>query len=241
MILRSVSFRRTILAGCAAALLVGASAPARALDDGDENVFVSLGQLLGLSALGFGLAGSEEEKPAIQYRERAPLVLPPNLSQLPPPAAAASGRNPAWPEDYDAMRVRQSQERAAKAANYNEGRMSAAELQRGRRVSSTPRVPGGEDCVDGSDASGRVCDPTSFWSMLRNTRSAESTDKDLVAGQEPGRRALTDPPTGMRTPTKNAKYTFEVERDVDVRDPRAQMREDQRREEARRMGRDPNR
>ena len=61
-----------------------------------------------------------------------------------------------------------------------------------------------------------------------------------MAGQEPGRRALTDPPAGMRTPTKSAKYTFEVEREVDVRDPRAQMREDQRREEARRMGRDPN-
>ncbi|HEY8580174.1 MAG TPA: hypothetical protein VIL72_09840 [Beijerinckiaceae bacterium] len=237
MIRRSSNLRRSVLAGVACALIAGSAAPALALDDGDENVFMSLGHLIGLGSLGFGFGGSDEGQPRIEYRERAPLVLPPNLSHLPPPAAGPGQRNGAWPEDYDAMRARQARERAARATQYD-ARVSAEELARGRRVSNVARNPAAEQCPDGVDASGRVCDPESFWNTLKNTRSAESSAKDLVAGQEPDRRALTDPPRGMRTPTKNVKYTFEVDRDVDIRDPRAQMREDARREEARRMGRE---
>jgi hypothetical protein len=51
----------------------------------------------------------------------------------------------------------------------------------------------------------------------------------VVAGQEPPRARLTDPPKGFRSAKKSQKYTFEVREEVSLADPRAQLREEQRR------------
>ena len=103
MTLRMPALGRTITLAAAAALTGGflAVTPASALDDGDQSFFETVKGLAGY-AIGFGLGSSDEdEKPRIQYRERAPLVLPPNKGNLPPPAQGAGARNPNWPQDYD--------------------------------------------------------------------------------------------------------------------------------------------
>ena len=82
----------------------------------------------------------------------------------------------------------------------------------------------------------RLCDPASFWAKLREARSTRDESRDLVAGQEPQRRALTDPPRGLRTPTQAVKYNFEPRREIDGADPRAQYREEIRRREASQRG-----
>src|SRR5438094_7540606 len=46
--------------------------------------------------------GLRREEAGIDYRERAPLVVPPNRNVLPPPAnEEAVTNNPAWPKDPD--------------------------------------------------------------------------------------------------------------------------------------------
>lgn len=237
---RQSNLRRSLLAAAGAALLMNLPAPALALDDGEENLFTTLSNLVGLTGLGFG---EEETKPKINYRERAPLVLPPDLSHLPPPAPAVSQRSPAWPEDYDARLARESAERARRSAGVDtmaNTRYSRDEMMKGR-IANGARDPAAEACDDTMDPLGRACDPNKFWADLKKPyRPASEASKDIVAGQEPKRKALTDPPVGYRTPTKSVKYTFEVKPDIDMADPRAQMREEARREAARRSGIDPN-
>ncbi|MDB5571362.1 MAG: hypothetical protein JWN93_2545 [Hyphomicrobiales bacterium] len=231
--------RRSLAAAVGASLLAGlAATPALALDDGDENMFSSISGILGLTGLGLG--SSEDEKPRINYRERAPLVLPPNLSALPAPAPPVEQRGQ-WVQDYDKTQAQKAQERARRPRNgddTNIGRMSNEELAKGRLARPTSRDPAAETC-NNDDPTGRLCDPTKFWDTLKNTKSAADTSKDLVPGQEPARRNLTDPPKGLRAPTQAVKYTFDAKREVDMADPRAQMREDARRSAARNDGRDP--
>ena len=50
-----------------------------------------------------GILGMDEEKPEIDYRERAPLVVPPKMVLRPPEASPIEG-NKAWPQDPDVQR-----------------------------------------------------------------------------------------------------------------------------------------
>jgi hypothetical protein len=235
MLRRQTSQRRTLrgpLNAAAAVALVaslGAAAPAYALDDGADNLFNSLTSLL---TLGIGVGG-DEVRPRIDYRERAPLVVPPNLSQLPPPAPSVATRDAAWPQDFDVTRQRQAQERARRPNNTD---MTPEQL---RQRSATSPVADPGVCVE--DLAGRPCDPEQFWATLRNTRSNADTSRSLVAGQEPPRRSLTDPPAGFRTPTKAVRYTFEVQERIDLGDARAQQIEEARRARAISEGRNPDR
>lgn len=232
--LRRHTSQRRILGGslnaAAAVALVaglGAATPAHALDDGADNLFNSITSLL---TLGVG-TGGEQARPQIDYRERAPLVVPPDLSRLPPPAAPVAKRNPAWPQDFDTTRQRQAEERARRPNDTN---MTPEQL---RERSARSVVADPAACVE--DLAGRPCDPESFWATLRNTRSNEDTSRNLVAGQEPPRRSLTDPPAGFRVPSKAVRYTFEVREQVDLGDARALQIEEARRARAIAEGRDP--
>lgn len=226
---RTSTVRKALLAAGAALFLgFGASTPALALDDGDQNIFETVKGLLG-AGIGFGLGGGEEQ-PRIDYRERAPLVLPPS-TQLPPPAAPVAQRNPAWPKDYDLQRVGRNGGGPRPLAADNDhrmGAMSAHEIRTiGRLQQNAPRDPRQESCRNGD--LGELCNPTEFWRVMKTTSSAPDTSRDLVAGQEPPRGRLTDPPKGFRTAKKSQKYTFEVREEVNLGDARAQLREEQRR------------
>ena len=54
-----------------------------------------------------------------------------------------------------------------------------------------------------------------------------------MVGQEPPRKALTEPPTGYRKPTTIQKYTFDAKKEDNLSDARAQAIEDARRREDR--------
>ena len=232
--LLSPQFRRSALAAAGAVLLIGfgPSQSASALDDGDENIFNTLTNIIGL---GLFSVDKPDAKPVIRYRERPPLVLPPNLSQLPPPAANVGERNQAWPQDFDkTSRQRQAEERSRRPREDSDKPLSVEELRKGRIAGGAPRNPGSEQCEEsGLD---RLCNPGDFWGKLKSVRASADTSKDLVPGQEPTRRNLTDPPAGMRKPTTAVKYTFEARREVDPMDPRAQQREEARRRDAAQRG-----
>ncbi len=236
MTFRHVTFRqsgssRALIAAVGGALILGltVSTPARALDDGQENVFVSVFQLV---TAGIGLGG-ESAKPTIEYRERAPLVLPPNTQQLPPPGSGVAARNANWPQDFDQQRNRRAQARD-RAPRDREDEFGGRRAPNG--VAGAP-VAGARDpreCRD--DPLERLCNTQQFWSTMSNRKESE---QKVAVGQEPTRRTLTDPPPGFRTQTTAQRYTFEVERKVDIGDARAQQLEENRRSRAIARGENP--
>jgi hypothetical protein len=232
MFLRHSSSSRALAAAAGGAFLLGlaAATPARAMDDGADNIFSSIASLL---TMGVGIGGSEKKAP-IEYRERAPLVLPPNLQQLPPPGAGVAARNAAWPQDFDQERHRRSMARERNARDPYDatgGRNAPGPTGGAVARSGDPR-----ECQD--DPMERLCNPNQFWSTMRNTRSQE--EQKVAVGQEPPRRALTDPPAGFRRQSTAQQYTFEVERRIDEADPRAQRIEEERRRAAIGRGENPN-
>ncbi len=80
----------------AVALTVSAAiAPkAYAADDDDENT-IETKFIKGL----FGI----NDKDNINYRERPPLVVPPNTAALPAPETSAVNNTPAWPKDPEVV------------------------------------------------------------------------------------------------------------------------------------------
>lgn len=137
----------------------------------------------------------------IDYRARAPLVVPPN-STLPPPQQAASERNAAWPNDPDVQR----RKGAANPAPYEEplglkniARMSPEEIRRGR----TTRQPRGQLFTEDDSNYTNIIKPIVVGREMAARQG--QIDQDAVAyGSEPPRRTLTEPPTGYRRPAGTA-------------------------------------
>jgi hypothetical protein len=155
---------------------------------------------------------------AIEYRERAPLVLPPSRD-LPPPEAPAT-TDASWPKDPDVERARRDIEDeklpATQSWRYianreDPNRISTEEL-RGGRVS-------GRGPATGPSEQERL-NPVLSASELNKGRAAAKVD-DWSKNGEPKRVRLTDPPPGYRTPAESAAYaadtTIKREKPEDVR------------------------
>lgn len=143
--------------------------------------------------------GSEND---IDYRQRPPLVVPPN-STLPRPQDSASSRTAAWPNDPDVVRRRE--ENAATRVptfnpNYrNNPMLSQEELRKGRiaRGEQAPVV-----AEDHNNYNNQI-QPIRVGREVAARRN--QTDEDtLQYGTEPPRRLLTEPPTGYRRPASSA-------------------------------------
>ena len=84
----------------------------------------------------------------IEYRQRPPLVVPPN-STLPRPQAPASTRNAAWPNDPD-VAARRAEAEASRVPVFNPNwrnnpMLSQEELRRGRTTRDAGRPVIAED------------------------------------------------------------------------------------------------
>jgi hypothetical protein len=176
------------------AAALAASAPAYAQSDGVfmKDVLTTLGVIDG-------------DKPQLDYRERAPLVVPPKLD-LPKPGnpQEVTARNPAWPNDPDVAARKKAIAEARKPVPNNmsnDGPISgrptpAAELQRGRKVGAAQDVPGDIR----PDNASRIS-PTE----LRRTAIMPEGDALIATGQEPERTDLTQPPSGYRVSVNGGK------------------------------------
>src|SRR4051812_12957160 len=99
---RAAAIGMAVMVGCAGTF-------AHAADDDEEIELLDTKIFRGIMK-GLGLKRDGE---AIDYRERSPLVLPPNkeLTQLPSPQDAASAKKAAgWPDDPDIKRAKQRKE-----------------------------------------------------------------------------------------------------------------------------------
>ncbi len=139
----------------------------------------------------------------IEYRQRPPLVVPPN-STLPRPQAPASTRNAAWPNDPDVAARRAAAEgaRSPFRSDPNLGSspgLSQAELRRGRTSRDTGRPAVAEEQ---SNFNNQIA-PILVGRELAGRRNQAALDQ-LTYGSEPPRRTLADPPVGYRRPAGSA-------------------------------------
>ena len=126
--------------GLLGTVLVVAGAPgARAADDDepgfDQKIIQNVMQAIGLRG-----------GPAIEYRERSPLVLPPQIN-LPQPQADAAARAPNWPVDAEAKRRKQQQTRRFDEVNdtrpLRPSELNVGQAQRSRSTATSQDHPDG--------------------------------------------------------------------------------------------------
>ena len=181
------------------AVMLAAPTPAAAQSlDGSTNIFESAMQILGLK--------EEEEKPEIDYRERAPLGGPPGVPDaLPAPQKSAAAVNPNWPKDYDQQR-RAAAAQAAKQPILRDdpGKpLMPSELNRNKKRavgnSTAPTEP------VGAGSTRDVLMPSQLGSFSFPGLGGAKQEQ-LTFNGEPNRENLIQPPPGYQTPAPNAPY-----------------------------------
>jgi hypothetical protein len=201
-------------AAAVAALLTlaafSSAAPARAQED--TNMFNSV--------LGFVGMQFDKEQDSIDYRARAPIVVPPRTDLRPPKEAV---RDPAWPKDPDVVEERRkamdSRRPAPQITPNTRVEMSQTELQQGKGPMPTDGPP--DECQAGAGTPICLYAP---WKALKSMVTGFHSDT-VQPGPEPERRYLTEPPPGYRKATGVAKATIEPPKDQpDTADPGAYIR-----------------
>lgn len=134
-----------------------------------------------------------KERPHIDYRERAPLVVPPSGANLPPPQDRTSIRGQRWPNDPDVLaRRRAAEEARAPSTTDYEGRVIRDAKGR-NRYAGVPNAPSGGG--NGGYNPARAISQDQVR-LLNAEAAAEATP--YRTGGEPRRATLTDPPKGYR-------------------------------------------
>ena len=219
---RSLLFGTALAIGC-----ITSGGAAFAADDGYANVFSSVLGAVGLSP--------GERAPEIDYRERAPLVLPPKMN-LVKPVAGGANRTAAWPQDPDVQRRRREAEEA-RAPFFHDSQhdgsqqLSRDELMRGRVAgrdgANIPEISRRQsECGQaGNQRNCLVLNPDELKAMGdRYQASGQADKKEIVAGEEPDRMYLTQPPKGYMKSTKTIKATADAPvQKLDASNPKSQL------------------
>lgn len=159
------------------------------------------GEGLGGILKGFGLADDDdEEKAAIDFRERAPLVVPPSR-QLPPPGTTGSiaAQRPNFPVDADRKDANAARARQLWDEQSRSGRLLSADEMRGDTLPS--RSKAGYVPPQPADRERDTLLSASELGKVHTIKEDEKWDK-----AEPSRTRLSDPPVGYRAPAPTAPY-----------------------------------
>jgi hypothetical protein len=156
----------------------------------------------------------------IEYRERAPLVVPPSRNLPPPQSEGPSARNPAWPKDPDVARRREAT--AAEKAKLRRSSDNVIDDARPLRPDELKGQPGApatastEPARPSAEEAARPLNP----SQLRGDKNWFDSFVSAVGPQrpetapftgEPPRTSMTAPPPGYQTPSPNQPYGVGVE------------------------------
>jgi hypothetical protein len=155
----------------------------------------------------FGYLGLlEMPKDPIDYRERAPLVVPPSVALVPPQETTINQINPDFPVDHDVRRAKARRVDPKEQARqddifYNNRKLSAEEMTRTRpRDRNAGTATGANDQFH--DVNKSRMSPTDLgfkgW--------GKESEQQVVFSGEPERGSLTEPPPGYRTPSPNAPF-----------------------------------
>lgn len=186
----------------AAMILAGLAGPAFAADDGYENVFTSV-----LGAVG---VLPTDDTPEIDYRERAPLVVPPRQTLVTPQQPGAA-RTAAWPVDPDlARREKNARDARAPRVEHQRDQMLSKDEQLKYRAAQEPKDPySADECTIRTKGICRITPEDEERAKRMNPDKGSTT---LAAGVEPERTYLTQPPKGYLKSTKNVAVTHEAPR-----------------------------
>lgn len=176
-----------------AALALAAAVTGAGAASAEEGVFMR--DLLGKAGL------IPAERADIDYRERAPLVIPPRMElREPGQPRGQQARGPQWPNDPDIVAARRRDadartpvtELERRRANENNPRLSVDELRRGPRAAGQA----GSAPLSGPQGGARADSWVSPEVMRRQGHAPDSSQ--VAEGGEPRRRTLVEPPTGLR-------------------------------------------
>jgi len=167
--------------------------------------FAQEGMLFQNLVKGMGLFGSDKED--IEYKQRAPLVVPP-ASTLPRPQEPGATRTAAWPDDPDVARRRAERDPARSAfANTEAYRantrplLTQEELRRGR---VTGRSNGPAGVAEEHNVGNNQIGPIRIGREMAARQQSQTDLSNLAFGGEPQRNYLYEPPTGYRRPAGTA-------------------------------------
>jgi hypothetical protein len=188
----------------------------------DTNTFNSI---LGF----FGMQFDKEPEDSIDYRARAPLVVPPKMD-LPRPQSADS-RHPAdWPVDPDVNARRKAQADSHRPAPQitpnTRPEMMKDQLLANRGETVVEDTPS-DGCAALSGAN--LCAGSAWKYVSEKMGLAKKEDERVVlSGTEPPRKYLTEPPPGYRVPTANTKVEADKTKPApDAGDAQAYSRNEQ--------------
>lgn len=149
------------------------------------------------------IIGGNDEAPAINYSERAPLVIPGQRAMRAPEDATALAEDPAWPKDPDEKKRRRKKMASVESrgpASSNTELLSQEELATGSL--NGPSGFRGTNSQRENEYN-KMSNPVSPL-KLRRKGTFGASSAPLVPGVEPPRTNLIDPPTGMRVPLATA-------------------------------------
>lgn len=202
---RHTPFLRRLSLACIAgalALSLGGNAPAYAADD-EEEAF----ELQFLKKM-FGI---QNEAP-IEYRERAPLVVPPTRN-LPSPEQVAAETNPAWPKDADKTVKKKKAGLSVTDADFAGKPISPYEMDKGRKAGAGLAPTSASAAND----RGAPLSPSElgykgglFGGLFKDQDKGEVVS---FPGEAP-RTNLTAPPTGYMTPSPNFPYGLSAKKEA---------------------------
>jgi hypothetical protein len=158
----------------------------------------------------------------IDYRERSPLVLPPDMTLPEPQANNAAALAPNWPKDPDEQ-ARRDAAIAAKAGRPSpeeqRRQLLPSELAKGRTSANRNNPQPGETPV-----ANRQLSPSELGyrgGLFGNILTPMKEETAKFEG-EPTRKTLTAPPVGYQTPSPNYSYGIAVKEKQEV-DPSRQL------------------
>jgi hypothetical protein len=205
-------------AGILAVAITAGAGPASAEDDEDEAFDVKIFRRV-MRDLGF------KREEGIDYRERAPLVVPPSRDLPQPQAEAPSARVPAWPKDPDVVRRREASA-AEKARIRGDNAHEAAralrpdELARDDRGQPIPKATAPQTPRPSGEEAGRPLPPSqlqgsgkNWWTDMFSAIGPERPESAPFSG-EPPRTSMTSPPPGYQTPSSGQPYGVGLPRDT---------------------------
>lgn len=151
---------------------------------------------------GFGILPTET--PDIDYRERAPLVVPPRTG-LREPVPGIEQRAGYWPVDPDVERRKKAASNSLLPVPFQHGNtrpeMSASDLRAGRRAHTAVQAPA-RSAIE-NERYELLYQP--MTQMTEADKRRADAAMDLQPGSEPPRRSLAEPPAGYRRATQIVK------------------------------------
>jgi hypothetical protein len=190
----------------AAVIVLGSAGAVFAADDDDDDdapdtkFFRSLLKGLGLRRDG---------ESGIEYRERAPLVLPNGRNLPAPDTQPVTATNPQWPVDVDVKRAKEAKSKRAKenisaAGNEQDRPELPGQLNRGgQRTASTSKL---DPEVKPGEAYDRPSTPAELGTKGIFKQLWSPKEEYATFTGEPARTRLIEPPTGYRTPSAAQPY-----------------------------------